>query len=266
MFMENALSVRFRQAAGGFARSWLRRMRTRSSAAPIVLLAGMWLSATAFAAPTITNISPTSVSAGGPNFTLTVNGSGYVAGSTVVQINGSSRQTVLVSTTQLTATVLANDIKVAGALTVTVLVSSSGTSVSSNPAQIAVVGAAAPVLTSTSPGSITQGVEQVSMTLVGANFRPGATVVISPPLVTLSASDGHTQASDVSVLSVTVVNSGVMTALISVSPTAVQGLRAVDVLNVDGTSTIDATATNPQGSTQPMRTSPANSIGSPRRC
>ena len=54
-----------------------------------------------------------------------------------------------------------------------------------------------------------------------------------------------------------------MTALISVSPTAAQGLRAVDVLNVDGTSTIDATATNPQGSTQPMRTSPANSIGSP---
>ena len=101
------------------------------------------------------------------------------------------------------------------------------------------------------------------MTLVGANFRPGATVVISPPLAALSASDGHTRASDVSVLSVTMVNSGVMTALISVSPTAVLGLRAVDVLNLDGTSTIDPTTTMPQGSTQPMRVSPTNSIGSP---
>ncbi|MGA3162523.1 MAG: IPT/TIG domain-containing protein [Terracidiphilus sp.] len=264
MFKENVLFVRFKQAAvGGIARLIQRRLPAWSAAAPIVLLAGMCMSATAWAAPAITNISPTTVSAGGPNFVLTVNGSGYVAGSTVVQINGNSRQTVFVSTAQLTATVLASDIKAPGALTVTVLVSSSGVAVSSNPAQIAVVSAASPVLTSASPGSITQGVEQVSMTLVGANFRPGATVVISPPLATLSASDGHTQAGDVSVLNATVVNSGVMTALISMSPMAAQGLRAVDVLNLDGTSTIDATTTSPQGSTQPVRMSPANSIGSP---
>lgn len=260
MFMKNVLFVRFNQAAaGGFARP----LSIYAAVAPIVLLAGMFLSATALAAPVIIGISPTTVSAGGPNFTLTVNGSGYVAGSSVVQINGSSRSTVFVSTVQLAATILATDITAPGALTVTVLNTNAGVSVSSNPAQLAVVSAASPQLISASPGFTTQGVEQVRMTLVGTNFRQGATVVISPPLATLSASDGHTRASDVSVQSVTVVNSGVMTALVSVSPTAVQGLRAVDVLNLDGTSTIDPTTTTPQGSTQPMRVSPTNSIGSP---
>jgi hypothetical protein len=254
------MSGRLKQATiDGLARGWLRRL----FAASIVLLAGISLSATALAAPVITSISPSTVSMGGPNFTLTVNGSGYVAGNfSIVKINGSSLQTVYVSALQLTATVPASDIAAPGALTVTVVNTNGGT-VSSNPVQLTVVSAASPQLNSASPGFTTQGVEQVSLTLVGSNFRPGATVVISPPLATLSASDGHTQAGDVSVLSVTMVNSGVMTALISVSPSAELGLRAVDVLNLDGTSTIDPTTTMPQGSTQSMRVSPTNSIGSP---
>jgi len=265
MFKENVMFDWFKQATvGGSAKRRLRRLSIWSPAVLIVVLAGMWLSATALAAPVITSISPTTVSAGGPNFTLTVIGSGYVTGnSSVVQINGTSRTTVYVSALQLTATVLASDIAASGALNVTVLNTSSGVAVSSNTVQLNVVSAAAPELISAAPGFTTQGVEGVSLTLVGSNFRPGATVVISPPLATLSASDGHTHASDVSVLSVTVVNSGVMTALINVSPTAVLGLRAVDVLNLDGTSTIDFTKTSPLGSTQPMRVSPTNSIGSP---
>jgi hypothetical protein len=256
--------VLFKQATdGGLVKRRLCRLPDWSFDALIVLLAGMCLSATALADPTITSISPTTVSAGGPSFTLTVNGSGYVAGNSVVQINTTSRFTTFVSSLQLTATVLASDIAAPGALTITVLNTNTGVAVSSNPAQLAVVSAASPVLISASPGLTTQGVEQVSMTLVGTNFRPGATVVISPPLTTLSASDGHTQASDVSVLSATVLNSGLMIAQVSLSPTAVLGLRAVDVLNLDGTSTIDATTTTPQGSTQPMRVSPADSIGSP---
>jgi len=260
MFRKNVLSRRIEQATvSGLARRRLRRL----FAAPIVLLTGVCLSATAMAAPVITSISPSTVSAGGPNFTLTVNGSGYVASNSVVQINGSSRPTVYASALQLTTTVPASDITAPGAITVTVQNTILGVTVNSNPAQLAVVSAASPQLTSTSRWFTTQGVAQVSMTLVGANFRPGATVVISPPLTALSASDGHTQAGDVSVHRVTMVNSGVMTALISVSPTAELGLRAVDVLNLDGTSTIDPTTTMPQGSTQAMRVSPTNSIGSP---
>jgi hypothetical protein len=199
---------------------------------------------------------------GGLGFTLTVTGSGFQANS-VVRINTTNRATTFVSAQELKAPILASDLAVPGKVDVKALDFSGGMTIPSNTVQLTVVNAASPQLISASPGFAAQGVEQVSMTLVGANFRPGATVVISPPLATLSASTGQTQAGDISVLSVTLVNSGVMTALINVSPTAALGLRAVDVLNLDGTSTIDATQATPDGSTQSMQVSPAGSIGSP---
>jgi hypothetical protein len=59
------------------------------------------------------------VGAGGPAFTLTVNGTNYVNAS-AVQWNGSSRTTTFVSGTQLTASISAADIVAAGTATVTV--------------------------------------------------------------------------------------------------------------------------------------------------
>ncbi|MGA3264633.1 MAG: IPT/TIG domain-containing protein, partial [Terracidiphilus sp.] len=248
-------------AVGGFLKSRLRRMSIWSPAASIVVFVGMSLSATA-QVPVITGINPSAVPVNGLGFTLTITGSGFQATSQV-QINSTTRTPMVVSTQELKAPILASDIAAPGNINVKVLNFSGGMTFPSNTVQLTVVNAASPELISASPGFATQGVEQVSMTLVGANFRPGATVVISPPLATLSASTGQTQAGDVTVLSVTLVNSGVMTALISVSPTAVLGLRAVDVLNLDGTSTIDATQATPDGSTKSMRVSPADSIGSP---
>jgi hypothetical protein len=101
------------------------------------------------------------------------------------------------------------------------------------------------------------------LTLVGSNFRPGATVVISPPLAALIDSNGHTRAGDVVVLGVTVVNAGLMSALINVSPTALLGLRAVDVLNLDGTSTAGSIAAAASGTSQPIRVQSSNSLGAP---
>jgi hypothetical protein len=216
------------------------------------------------AAQTITSISPTSALAGGPGFTFTVTGSGYLANS-VVQVNGSNRPTAFVSALQLTATILASDIATPGVLTITVfnpLVGSGGGS-TSNPVNFSVTALPGPVLTSASPGFSTPAADRVRMTLVGANFRPGATVVISPPLAAVVNSNGHTQAGDITVLGVTVVGPGVMTALISVSPVATPGLRAVDVLNLDGSSTANATFTFPSGSSQPLRLEPSNSLGAP---
>ena len=63
--------------------------------------------------PTISSLSPASATAGGPAFTLTVNGSNFVSGS-VVQWNGSNRTTTFVSATQLTAAITAADIATAG--------------------------------------------------------------------------------------------------------------------------------------------------------
>lgn len=54
-------------------------------------------------------VLPTTVAPGGPGFTLTVNGSGFVSGATV-NWNGSPRPTIVLSTTQATATIPASDI------------------------------------------------------------------------------------------------------------------------------------------------------------
>jgi hypothetical protein len=62
---------------------------------------------------------PTSVAPGGPEFTLTLNGAGFVAGS-VIRWNGQPRSTRFVSKTRLTATIPASDIAKAGTASVTV--------------------------------------------------------------------------------------------------------------------------------------------------
>lgn len=213
-------------------------------------------------AQTITSISPTSALAGGPGFTLTVTGSGYIATS-VVQVNGNNRSTVFVSALQLTATIFASDIATPGVLTITVFNPVRGGGLTSNPVNFTAAALPGPVLTSVSPGFSTLGTDRVRITLVGSNFRPGATVVISPPLAAVGNSNGHTRAGDITVLGVTVVSPGVMTALFSVSPAATLGLRAVDVLNLDGSNTANSTFTAPSGSSQPLRLEPSNSLGAP---
>src|SRR6185436_17879068 len=72
------------------------------------------------AAATLTSLSPASAAAGGPGFTLTVNGTGFVSGATV-QWNGAARTTTFGSSTQLTAAIPASDIAVAGTSQVTVV-------------------------------------------------------------------------------------------------------------------------------------------------
>jgi len=78
-------------------------------------------------APTITSISPTSSIAGGAGFTLTVNGTNFINGSTV-NFNGKARTTTFVSAMQLRAAILASDIAIAGIFNVTVTNPGDGTS------------------------------------------------------------------------------------------------------------------------------------------
>jgi sugar lactone lactonase YvrE len=79
------------------------------------IVASVWSSAP----PVIGGMSPSAARAGGQAFTLTVNGSGFVAGS-VVQWNGAPLATNYVSATQLTSTVPASLIASAGSANVTV--------------------------------------------------------------------------------------------------------------------------------------------------
>lgn len=69
--------------------------------------------------PSIVPPSPSAAAPGGAAFTLTVQGANFVSGA-VVNWNGSPRSTTFVSTTELTAAILATDIATQGTATVTV--------------------------------------------------------------------------------------------------------------------------------------------------
>jgi hypothetical protein len=69
--------------------------------------------------PVATSITPATRTAGDPGFDLNVNGSGFIQTS-VVRLNGISKNTTFVSNTQLRATVPASDLLAAGTFNITV--------------------------------------------------------------------------------------------------------------------------------------------------
>jgi hypothetical protein len=134
-----------------------------------------WINLTASPVPTTTSVSPTSASAGGAAFTLTVNGTNFVNGSTV-RWNGANRTTTFVSATQLTAAIPASDITTAGSASVTVFNSTPGGGTSN--AQTFTISPANPVPTTTSlnPTSATAGGAAFTLTVNGTNFVAGSIV------------------------------------------------------------------------------------------
>jgi photosystem II stability/assembly factor-like uncharacterized protein len=131
-----------------------------------------------FTGPHISSISPSSTNVGGPQFTLTVNGSGLTGGS--VQWNGSATgvTTTPGSDTQLTATIAASLLTLAGTPKVTVVVN--GTQ-ASNSITFSVL-AAIPTLTSISPNSTpvqTTPSTPVQIQLAGTNFSSNVKVLFN---------------------------------------------------------------------------------------
>ena len=76
-------------------------------------------------APTLISISPSSATHGGKAFTLTATGTNYISGS-AIEWNAKKLITTYVSSTTLTATVPAADIKTAGTASVTVVTPTPG--------------------------------------------------------------------------------------------------------------------------------------------
>ena len=70
--------------------------------------------------PIISSITPLNAPAGGADFTITVNGKGFVAAS-IVNWDGGNRMTTEVSDTQVTATITAADIAAVGVAQITVV-------------------------------------------------------------------------------------------------------------------------------------------------
>jgi len=119
--------------------------------------------------PSITSVSPSSVTAGGPAFTLTVNGANFVPGS-VVQWNGSARPTTIVSTAQLQVSITSADIAVGAANTVTVV---NPTGQGGAPTAFSItVNNPVPVVASLNPAALAAGASAFTLTVTGSNFVP----------------------------------------------------------------------------------------------
>ena len=121
---------------------------------------------------TLTSISPTSANAGGPAFTLTVNGTGF-ANSSTVRWNGSALATTFVSATQLTAAVTAALIANPGNASVTV---ANGDQTSNALTFTINSVTSTPTLTSISPSSATAGDPDTTITVSGVGFVSQTTV------------------------------------------------------------------------------------------
>ncbi len=132
--------------------------------------------------PTITTISPNSAVAGGAAFTLTINGTNFVAAS-MVNFGGAAPATTFVNSTQLTAAIPASSIASTGTLAVTVTNPAPGGG-TSNPMNFTITSAGhnpVPTITNLFPSCAPAGEQFVDsidnqLTVVGDNFVPGSVV------------------------------------------------------------------------------------------
>ena len=121
--------------------------------------------------PTITNLNPSSATATGAAFLLTVNGTGFVSGA-VVQWNGAGLSTTYASATQLIASVPASLIAVPRSANIAVTNPGGGVS---NSVSFPVI-TPMPVITSLSPSSAAAAGNAFTLTVNGTGFFLGATV------------------------------------------------------------------------------------------
>ena len=125
--------------------------------------------------PSISSLNPSAVVIGPSPFTLTVNGSSFASGA-LVYLNSVSRVTQFVSSTQLTASILASDlIGAAGNLSITVQNPSPSAGVS-NVSPLALQNPS-PIINSVTPTSLLAG-NPTFVTIVGSGFVSGATVQV----------------------------------------------------------------------------------------
>jgi YVTN family beta-propeller protein len=206
-------------------------------------------------APTLAMISPTSATAGGAAFTLTVTGTGFVSNMSVIKWNGTGLTTTFVSATQLTATVPVGDIAAPGSASVTVFNPTPGGGTSS--ALTFTINAAAsnpaPTLATISPTSATAGGAAFTLMVTGTGFVNNMSVVKWNGVALATAFGSGTQ----------------LTATVPVGDIATAGTASVTVFNPTpggGTSsaltfTINATTSNPVPTLTALQPSSARAGG-----
>ena len=123
--------------------------------------------------PMIHSLRPSSVVVGGVDFTLTVIGASFVR-SSVLQWNGSDRETTFVSRNQLRAAITASDVAVVGSASVTVFNPGPGGGTAN--AQTFTISNPLPVINALHPSSATTGGAAFTLTVEGTNFVTGSEV------------------------------------------------------------------------------------------
>ena len=181
--------------------------------------------------PAMASLSPSSVTAGGSAFTLTVNGSNFVNGS-VVNWNGSGRNTTYISSTQLQAAITATDIAAASSASVTVFNPSPGGGTSAGSAFTV---NPPPAIASLSPSSAMTGGAAFTLTINGTNFLSGAVAQWS--------------------------GASLVTTFVS----ATQLTAAVPASRIANPGTASVTVVNPGGATSNVVTFTVNGLGTPGR-
>jgi 6-phosphogluconolactonase (cycloisomerase 2 family) len=128
--------------------------------------------------PSVATLTPASASAGGQQFSLTINGSNFIAGSKV-RWNGVDRATIFVSATKLTAAISAADIAAGGSAGVAVFTPAPGGGLS-NAVQFTIASPGenpTPSIVSVSPTETLTDLaaaKQLTITINGVNFMAGS--------------------------------------------------------------------------------------------
>ncbi len=116
--------------------------------------------------PSITTVGPSSATAGGSPFTLTVRGSNFGNTATILW-NGSPRATTFIDDTKLSASISASDIATSASIPISVL----DLGETSNTTLFNVTPPSSPLtLTSVSPSTVTAGSSALTLTLIGTGF------------------------------------------------------------------------------------------------
>jgi trimeric autotransporter adhesin len=134
-------------------------------------------------APTLSSITPTTVTAGGAAFTLTASGTNFGQGTTILW-NGTALPTTVSSSTQLTAKVTAEQIANSGAVSIRVMKADTTTS---GTLTLMVTGGAPGgsfALTSISPAAVAAGSTDFTLTAIGTGFVSGAAITLNGTAIT----------------------------------------------------------------------------------
>src|SRR6202043_3210925 len=165
----------------------------------------------AVSGPTLSSIAPTIATVGGAAFTLTLTGTGFVAGATVNFGSNPAITPSSVTSTQIVATVPAADIATAGTVNVTVTNPAAG---GTSNAQTFTINNPAPTETSISPTTATAGGAAFTLTVNGTGF-------VSTSVVKFNGAAKTT----------TFVNATQLTAAITAADIATAGTATVTVTN-----------------------------------